>query len=82
VAVVAGRTFIAMGRRGPPPQPTALRLLSGRAAHRPVHRNEPRPDPPETLEPPASLEDVAREEWHRVVSQAAVMGYSVWTWRG
>jgi hypothetical protein len=32
-----------MGRRGPPPQPTKLRLLSGNPGKRPLPRAEPQP---------------------------------------
>jgi hypothetical protein len=32
-----------MGRRGPPPQPTKLRLLSGDPGKRPLPRAEPQP---------------------------------------
>ena len=32
-----------MGRRGPPPQPTALRELAGNPSHRPLPLGEPKP---------------------------------------
>ena len=46
-----------MGLRGPPPKPTALRLLEGNPARRPLNQNEPQPRKLSQVEPPADLSD-------------------------
>lgn len=46
-----------MGLRGPPPKPTALRLLEGNPARRPLNGQEPQPRKLATVEPPADLPD-------------------------
>jgi P27 family predicted phage terminase small subunit len=58
-----------VGRRGPAPEPTALRVLKG-TSHRPVNRREPKPPPglgpcPERLKNDA----IAREEWECVAPE-------------
>ena len=35
-----------MGRRGPPPKPTALKVLQGNPGHRALNEDEPAPPPP------------------------------------
>jgi len=55
-----------MGRRGPRPQPTALKLVRGNPGKRPLPKDEPRP----TLgigPCPESLCEEAKAEWVRVV---------------
>ena len=44
-----------MGMRGPPPKPTALRLLEGNPGKLAINRNEPQPRKLATVEPPADL---------------------------
>lgn len=44
-----------MGTRGPPPKPTALRLLEGNPGKVALNRNEPQPRKLTTVEPPADL---------------------------
>jgi P27 family predicted phage terminase small subunit len=59
-----------MGRRGPTPQPTHLKLLRGNPGHRPLNRNEPLPAlPPEPPEAPVELTGYARLEWDRVIPE-------------
>ncbi len=59
-----------MGRRGPPPKPTALKRLAGNPGHRPLNKNEPRfpagvpPCPKSVLADP-----IAKAEWDRVVPE-------------
>lgn len=62
-----------MGRRGPPPKPTALRLLNGNAAKRPINDREPTP---EKGRPrcPGWLPDEAKKVWKRVVEDLDRMG--------
>lgn len=62
-----------MGRRGPPPKPTALRLVQGNPSKKPLPKNEPKPAsaaPPV----PAFLDEYGREEWQRVVPELLAIG--------
>jgi P27 family predicted phage terminase small subunit len=54
-----------MGRRGPAPAPTHLKVLQGNPGHRPLPKNEPKP---RDLMPacPAWLDPEAKAEWKRV----------------
>jgi P27 family predicted phage terminase small subunit len=61
-----------MGRRGPAPAPTRLKLLKGTQPSR-VNLREPRPlDGP--VERPGWLSPAAAEEWDRVAPHLAAMG--------
>ena len=62
-----------MGRRGPPPKPTALKLVQGNPGKRPLNRKEPTPPagPPEC---PADLSPAARAHWEQVVPRLKAMG--------
>jgi P27 family predicted phage terminase small subunit len=51
-----------MGRRGPPPKPTALRVLSGNASKRRLNREEPTP-PSGEISPPVWLEGQGLKVW-------------------
>lgn len=62
---------------GPPRKPTKLRVLEGNPGKVKLNRNEPKPPTPTDLRAPAHLDRYARDEWRRIVSQAAVMGYAV-----
>lgn len=60
-----------MGKRGPAPKPTALRLLHGDRKDR-INRNEPRPrvaDP----EPPEGVAEDVLEHWHFYVDELRAM---------
>ena len=59
-----------MGRRGPAPEPTSLRLLKGK---RPLNRNEPKPRP---IAPscPRWLDPEARKEWRRLAPELERLG--------
>jgi P27 family predicted phage terminase small subunit len=61
-----------MGRTGPAPKPTALRVLHGDRKSR-INLNEPRPRdlPPER---PPWLSELAAEEWERIALDLAAMG--------
>lgn len=54
-----------MGRRGPIPMPTSIRMLRGNKGKRPVNPREPQPDrkPPRC---PEFLEPDAKKEWKRL----------------
>lgn len=62
-----------MGRRGPAPKPTRLKLLEGTYRPDRAARNEPMPDPA-IPEPPEDLHPEARAEWDRIVPHLAELG--------
>jgi len=51
-----------IGKRGPKPKPTSLKLVEGARPSR-VNRREPKPEAPEALEPPEWLGTVACAYW-------------------
>ncbi|MDP3909527.1 MAG: phage terminase small subunit P27 family, partial [Gemmatimonadales bacterium] len=60
-------------RPGPPPTPTALRVLRGNPGRRPLNQREPKPT---ATRPtcPAGLDKEAKAEWHRVVPELHRLG--------
>ncbi len=62
-----------MGRRGPPPKPTAIRLLHGNPGKRPLNTREPRPRPGVPRCPP-HLSPEARRVWRRLAHDLKRMG--------
>jgi P27 family predicted phage terminase small subunit len=54
-----------MGRRGPPPKPTAVKKLEGNPGKRRLPKDEPAP-PAEEPSCPSWLTREAREEWARI----------------
>jgi P27 family predicted phage terminase small subunit len=67
-----------MGRRGPKPTPTALRLLRNNPGHRPINHDEPKPDVVAESSPlakcPKWLTGEARALWKRVAPGAIRAG--------
>jgi len=65
-----------VGKRGPPPKPSALRLLDGgNRGRRPLPLNEPQP--PQPVEVPACppyVTGYARGEWERVIGDLCATG--------
>ena len=61
-----------MGRRGPPPKPTSLRILNGNAAKRPLNDREPQPRLG-TPHCPDWLSDEAKKAWRRLVPELRAM---------
>jgi P27 family predicted phage terminase small subunit len=59
--------------KGRTPKPTALRLLQGKAGHRPINRAEPRPAPGRPT-CPRELSQAGRREWRYAVKELAGMG--------
>ena len=59
-----------MGRRGPAPTPTKLRLLRGESRPSQVNRHEPEPLAGAPA-PPADLDPAARVVWQRVLHDQA-----------
>ena len=51
-----------MGRRGPRPQPTELKILRGNPGHRALNDAEPRP-PADGIAMPPHLGEVAAQKW-------------------
>lgn len=61
-----------MGRRGPKPKPTKLKVLAGERSDRINHRE---PDPPRGRpEKPEDLTGLAGEEWDRIIPVLEAMG--------
>ena len=67
-----------MGRRGPAPQPTVLRMMRGNPGHRPVNQDEPKPPavkPDSGLaQCPKWLTGEARNLWKRIAPDAIASG--------
>jgi P27 family predicted phage terminase small subunit len=61
-----------MGERGPAPKPTAIRELEGNPSHRPLPKNEPKPDKGAAC--PEWLPDEAKVEWQRVAPELERLG--------
>lgn len=62
-------------RSGRPPTPTYLKILRGNPGQRRLPQNEPKPDILANVpDPPAFLEDYAREEWLRIAAQLCRLG--------
>ena len=55
-----------MGRRGPPPEPSSIRLIKGNPSRRPLNPAEPKPKiaAPEC---PEHLNAVARKQWDKLI---------------
>ena len=62
-----------MGRRGPPPKPTSLKLLAGNPGKRPLNRREPQPER-RTPQCPRQLTPSAKREWRRISKELASLG--------
>lgn len=61
-----------MGRRGPAPKPTSLRMLHG---EKPYRINDREPQPGDALpQPPTELSEAGRAIWAYVVGELAAMG--------
>lgn len=54
-----------MGRRGPAPKPTVLKLLEGNPGKRPLNKKEPKPTGAPVLR--EDMSDASRAVWARVV---------------
>jgi P27 family predicted phage terminase small subunit len=56
-----------MGKRGPKPKPTALRLLAGNPSRRPINEDEPVVAAPLRKSSLVLSDEIASDEWDRVV---------------
>jgi P27 family predicted phage terminase small subunit len=63
-----------MGRRGPRPQPTALRVLRGNPGKRPLNADEPKPALIESLAPPEWLDPTAADAWRELAPKLQKLG--------
>ena len=63
-----------MGKRGPAPKPTSLRLLQGNPGKRPLNKQEPKPEILKSKDPPNYFSDEAVEVWNRLVPMLARIG--------
>ena len=64
-----------MGKRGPRPMPSQIKLLKGNPGRRPISDDEPKPPiPPGVPEPPDWLEAYAKDEWGVVAPELHRMG--------
>lgn len=62
-----------MGKRGPKPEPTVLKIAKGNPGKRAINKREPKP-PSDGIEPPEYLAGKSLEKWHEVVPQLKMMG--------
>jgi P27 family predicted phage terminase small subunit len=62
-----------VGRRGPPPKPTKLKVAAGNPGKRPLNQREP---DPEVAAPPMPgwLSDRAKVEWKRITPELVTLG--------
>lgn len=65
-----------MGRRGPQPQPTQLKIARGNPGRRPLNPDEPQLEAPSVAsrKPPASLKGRAKKEWIRLADELISKG--------
>lgn len=63
-----------MGRRGPKPMPTALKLATGVASHHKLNGAEPQFEPPASMRPPKGLRPAAKREWKRLAGDLVAKG--------
>ncbi len=61
-----------MGRRGPPPTPTQLKILRGNPGHRPLPKGEPVPRSTR-IQPPRYLGPIARAAFRKIVRELEAM---------
>lgn len=65
-----------MGRRGPPPKPTKLRLIQGNPGKQRINHSEPKPEPA-GLDCPALLKGEARKKWSEIAPK--LLRYGLFT---
>jgi len=62
-----------VGRRGPKPEPTVLKLAKGNPGKRRINKAEPKPDA-DGIEPPEYLSGKSLEKWNDITPQLKGMG--------
>lgn len=64
-----------MGRRGPAPKPTALKIIEGNPGKQKLNRDEPKPPvSPKIPRPPKRLLPDAKDEWKRLAPVLVRLG--------
>jgi len=63
-----------MGKPGPTPKPTALKVLEGNPGKRPLPKNEPQPGDVTRIKPPSYLPPLAKKEWKVILPQLQALG--------
>lgn len=63
-----------MGRRGPAPQPTALKVARGNPGKRPLNQDEPEFEPPAAVNPPGDLKGAGLVEWQLQIGHLVSSG--------
>jgi P27 family predicted phage terminase small subunit len=63
-----------MGLRGPPPKPTALRILEGNPARRPLNSNEPQPRKLSQVDPPSDLPEEGKAVFRSLSKELIACG--------
>ena len=62
-----------MGKRGPRPEPTILKIAKGNPGKRQLNKQEPKPET-DGIEPPAWVTGVSLKKWHEIVPKLIAMG--------
>lgn len=62
-----------MGKRGPKPQPSVIKLARGNPGKKKVNKNEPLPTC-DNIEPPDYLQGKSLEKWHELKRHLTKMG--------
>lgn len=62
-----------MGKRGPKPKPTDLKVFEGNPGKRPLNDQEPQPERA-IPDCPEHLDEVARAEWERITPELDAIG--------
>lgn len=62
-----------MGKRGPKPQPTIIKMARGNPGKRRLNAQEPKPES-DGIEPPAWVTGVSLEKWNEIVPKLIAMG--------
>jgi len=60
--------------KGPPPHPTALKVLRGNPGKRPINSHEPHHDPLDVTMPAELTDPLAQAEWTRIAAMLADRG--------
>lgn len=63
-----------MGKRGPRPQATKLRILAGNPGKRPLNQQEPQPAEIQPPPPPEWLDDEAKTFWRDLAPKLSAVG--------